>query len=57
LSQNPFSELLNVKKLKGSEGVFRFRLGDYRVLYEVRKERLIVLVIKIGHRREVYLRK
>jgi mRNA interferase RelE/StbE len=57
LSQNPFSELLNVKKLKGSEGVFRFCLGDYRVLYEVRKERLIVLVIKIGHRREVYLRK
>ena len=54
LAQNPYSDLLNVKKLKGTEGVFRFRIGDYRVLYEIRNKRLLVVVIKIGHRREIY---
>jgi len=54
LSQNPYSELLRIKKLKGAENLYRIRLGDYRVVYEIRNERLIVLVIKIGHRREVY---
>lgn len=56
LSQNPYSELLKIKKLKGAEDLFRIRLGDYRVVYEIRNDRLIVLVIKIGHRREVYRR-
>lgn len=56
LAQNPFSELLSAKKLKGADGLYRIRLGDYRVVYELRNEQLIVLVIKIGHRREVYRR-
>lgn len=56
LSQNPFSELLKIKKLKGGEHLYRIRLGDYRVVYEIRQERLVVLVIKIGHRSEVYRR-
>lgn len=34
----------------------RIRQGDYRILYTVHQEKLIVLVIKIGHRREVYRR-
>lgn len=54
LSLNPYSELLKVKKLKNAEDLFRIRLGDYRVLYEIRNETLIVIVIKIGHRREIY---
>lgn len=54
LSLNPYSELLKVKKLKGAEDLFRIRLGDYRVLYEIRNDVLIVVVIKIGHRREIY---
>ena len=54
LAQNPFSELLNVKRLKGADNLYRIRLGDYRIVYELRNEQLIVLVIKIGHRREVY---
>lgn len=54
LSLNPYSELLKVKKLKGAEDLFRIRLGDYRVVYEIRNEMLIVVVIKIGHRSEIY---
>lgn len=54
LSQNPFSTILNCKKLKGADNLYRVRLGDYRLVYEIRKSVLIVLVVKIGHRREVY---
>jgi mRNA interferase RelE/StbE len=56
LAQNPFSELLKVKKLKGANNLYRIRLGDYRIVYEIRNEQLIVLVIKVGHRREIYRR-
>jgi mRNA interferase RelE/StbE len=42
------------KKLAGIAEYFRIRVGDYRVLYEVREREVLVLVIKIGHRRDVY---
>jgi mRNA interferase RelE/StbE len=40
----------------GAEGQFRIRVGDYRVVYAVEDAQLIVTVIRIGHRREVYRR-
>ena len=52
LTQNPRPS--GIEKLKGEENVFRLRVGDYRVLYEVHDKVLLVLVVKIGHRREVY---
>ena len=42
------------KKLAGNANYYRIRVGDYRVLYEIRDRVLLVLVIKVGHRREVY---
>lgn len=54
LQTNPFSELLGVKKLKGAESLYRVRFGDYRMVYEVRKKILLVVIIKFGHRREIY---
>ena len=41
------------KKLSGRPA-WRIRVGVYRVIYEIRDERLLVLVVTIGHRREVY---
>ena len=41
-------------KLVGPEGLYRVRIGDYRIVYQVQDQALLVLVIKIGHRREVY---
>ncbi len=41
-------------KLVGQGNLYRIRVGDYRVVYQVRDEVLLVLVVKIGHRREVY---
>lgn len=44
-----------VKKLSGREG-WRIRVGSYRVLYEIYDNKLLVLIISIGHRREAYRR-
>lgn len=42
-------------KLKGSkEALYRIRLGDYRVVYSIKKEILVVLVVEVGHRKEIY---
>lgn len=41
--------------LKGEySGLRRIRVGSYRVVYEIHEEKLTILVIRIGHRREVY---
>lgn len=42
----------NVKVLAG--GGYRMRVGDYRILFTLKHEFVIVLVVKIGHRRDVY---
>jgi mRNA interferase RelE/StbE len=43
-------------KLTGQDA-YRLRVGDYRIIYTIHDDRLIVLVIDVGHRREVYRRK
>ena len=40
-------------KLSGKD-YYRIRQGDYRIVYEIVENRLVIVVIKIGHRREVY---
>ena len=42
------------KKLAGKENFWRVRVGDYRVIYTIEDRRLVVLVVKVGHRGEVY---
>ncbi len=44
----------NAVKLRGSDNVWRVRVGNHRILYEVYDDRLLILVIRIGHRRDVY---
>lgn len=41
-------------KLSGPENLYRLRVGDYRIIYDIQDEAVTVLVVKIGHRREVY---
>jgi mRNA interferase RelE/StbE len=43
-----------VTKLRGSSDLFRIRHTDYRIIYQVNDTQLIVMVVKVGHRREVY---
>ena len=42
------------RKLSGYDDVFRIRVGRYRVIYSVSGNRLIVIILKIGHRKDVY---
>ncbi len=43
------------KPLKGDKsGIWRYRVGDYRVLCEIQDDELLVLAIEIGHRRSIY---
>ena len=52
LADNPRPH--GVKKLKGHRDYWRIRVGDYRIIYTVQDDRLLVSVIRVGHRREVY---
>lgn len=51
LAAHPFAA--GVKKLAGTD-FFRVRAGNYRIIYQVRDRELLVLVVKIGHRKDVY---
>lgn len=41
-------------KLRGGDAVWRARVGDYRLLYRINDDGLVVLIISFGHRRDVY---
>lgn len=43
-----------VKKLSGESGIYRVRVGDYRIVYAIRDSALLVLIVRVGHRREIY---
>ena len=43
-------------KMKGDNPFHRVRVGDYRIIYEIHEDTLVILVLKIGHRKEVYRR-
>lgn len=43
-----------VVKLRGSDDLYRMRHTEYRIVYKLRNNELTILIIKVGHRREVY---
>jgi mRNA interferase RelE/StbE len=45
------------RQLVGGAGEWRVRTGDFRIIYDIRDRELVVLVIKVGHRRDVYERR
>lgn len=51
IAQNP----LIGKLLKGElQGLRSYRVGDHRIIYQIQEREILVIVLKIGHRREVY---
>jgi mRNA interferase RelE/StbE len=53
LGDDPRRPDANIKKLSGYDDRYRLRVGDYRIMYEVRDGELIILVVGVGHRREI----
>ena len=54
LAENPRPS--GAKKLVGGQDLWRIRVGDYRVIYAIRDEVLLSLIVRIGHRRKIYRR-
>jgi mRNA-degrading endonuclease RelE of RelBE toxin-antitoxin system len=43
-----------VEKLAGVEELYRVRVGTYRIVYAIRERELVVVIARVGHRRDVY---
>ena len=54
LAENPYPP--DARRLQGQRQYLRIRVGAYRVLYAVQDEQLLVVVVRLGHRREIYRR-
>ena len=55
LTENPDILKNNIKVLKGKhKGMFRLRVHQYRVIFQIKENELIITIIRIGHRKEVY---
>ena len=52
LEHNPMPR--GVEKLAGVDELYRVRVGTYRIVYAIRDRELVVIVVRIGHRRDVY---
>jgi mRNA interferase RelE/StbE len=52
LAENPHPP--GSKQLKGTDDQYRIRVGDYRVVYTIEAKRLVVLIVNIGDRRDIY---
>jgi mRNA interferase RelE/StbE len=53
IAVDPFAPHSGVAKLQNREG-YRLRIGDWRVIYDIQKEKVVILVVKIASRGEVY---
>lgn len=54
LSQAPFAKHHDVKHLIGLKNCYRLRVGEWRIVYRLQTDILMIEIIKIAHRREVY---
>lgn len=53
LRENPYTSR-SIKKLHGFDNYYRKRVGDYRIIFSVENERLIVMILKVDSRGDVY---
>ena len=52
IKENPFA--YGAIKLKGYENEYRIRVGNYRVRYQVNAEQVVIFLLRVGHRKDVY---
>jgi mRNA interferase RelE/StbE len=54
LSISPFNDILKFKKIRGKDNHYRIRVGNYRVVYTPREDTLVIRIIRVGHRKDIY---
>ncbi len=54
IAKNPYEKNNNIKSIQGRKHCYRLRMGDFRIIYELVQKELKILIINIGHRKEVY---
>lgn len=55
LAEDPYdANRLDIKPMVGEEGLWRLRIGSIRLIYEVQQQRLLVYVLTVGHRGDIY---
>ena len=57
LAKNPEVLKNNIKKIGGAEdSLYRLRTGSFRVLFKKEEDQLVIIIVRIGHRKEIYLK-
>lgn len=54
LAAHPRSTVLDIKKLRAPLPVFRLRVGEYRVVYELKGDRMVILIVRVAQRSRAY---
>ncbi len=44
----------NTTKMKGNNSFHKIRSGDYPIIYEIHDDKLVILIVKVGHRKDIY---
>jgi len=52
MAENPFPR--GLRNLSAEENIYRLRIGDYRIIYQVQGKALLILILKLGYRKDVY---
>lgn len=56
LGDDPYRDDEDVKKLSGHDDLYRLHVGVHRIAYTIDDGKLVILVVEVGHRREIYRR-
>lgn len=54
LAVNPYSEIIQSRKIKGAGDHYRIRIGDYRIVYSLFQNILQIQIVRVGHRKDIY---
>jgi mRNA interferase RelE/StbE len=55
LAENPLALKNNIRRLTGAENeLFRLRIGAYRIIFKKKQAEFVILIIRIGHRKDIY---
>lgn len=55
LAENPAALKNNIRRLSSPEkGLFRLKVGSYRIIFKKEEKELLILIVRIGHRKEIY---